>query len=42
MGTNRAPRVVDLFLFCSDRDFMMSLPDDKQAVIINALNTSSR
>ena len=29
MGTNCAPLVADLFLFCYDRDFMMSLTDDK-------------
>ena len=29
MGTNCAPLVVDdLFLFCYERDFMMSLSDD--------------
>ena len=31
MGTNCAPLVVDLFLFCYERDFMMSLSGDKQA-----------
>ena len=31
MGTNCAPLVADLFLFCYERDFMMSLSDDKQA-----------
>ena len=41
MGTNCAPLVVDLFLFCYERDFMMSLSDDKQA-IIDAFNTTSR
>ena len=42
MGTNSAPLVADLFLFCYERDFMMSLSDDKQADIINAFNTTSR
>ena len=28
MGTNYAPLVVDLFLFCYERDFMMSLSDE--------------
>ena len=37
MGTNCAPLVADLFLFCYERDFMMSLFDDKQADIIDAL-----
>ena len=34
MGTNCAPVVADLFLFCYERDFMVSLFDDKQADII--------
>ena len=42
MGTNCAPLVADLFLFCYERDFMMSLTDDKQADIIDAFNTTSR
>ena len=41
MGTNCAPLVADLFLFCYERDFMRSLSDDKQA-IIDAFNTTSR
>ena len=42
MGTNCAPLVADLFLFCYERDFMMSLSDDKQADIIDAFNTTAR
>ena len=42
MGTNCAPLVADLFLFCYERDFMMSLSNDTQADIINDLNTTSR
>ena len=42
MGTNFAPLVANLFLFCYERDFMMSLSDDKQADIIDAFNTTSR
>ena len=42
MGTNCAPLFADLFLFYYERDFMMSLSDDKQAVIIDAFNTTSR
>ena len=42
MGTNCAPLVADLFLFCYERDFMMSLSDDKQADTINAFNTTSK
>ena len=42
MGTNSAPLVGDLILFCYERDFMMSLSDDKQADVIDAFNTTSR
>ena len=42
MGTNCAPLVADLFLFCNERDFMTSLSDDKQADVIDAFNTISR
>ena len=31
IGTNCAPLVADLFLFCYERYFMMSLSGDKQA-----------
>ena len=30
MGTNCAPLVADLFLFCYERNFMLSLSDDNQ------------
>ena len=36
MGTNCAPLVDDLFLFCYERYFMMSLSDDNQADVIDA------
>ena len=39
MGTNCAPLVADLFLFCYESDF---LSDDKQADVIYAFNTTSR
>ena len=42
MCTNCAPLFADLFLFCYERDFMMSLSDDKQADISDAFNTTSR
>ena len=42
MGTNCVPMVADLFLFCYERDFMMSLSDDKQADVIDAFSTTSR
>ena len=37
MGTSCAPLVADLFLFCYEMDFMMSLYD-----IMDAYNTTSR
>ena len=42
MGTNFAPLVADLFLFCYERDFMLSLSDNNQADIIEAFNSTSR
>ena len=42
MGTNCAPLIADLLLFCYERDFMMNLYDDKQAVVIDEFNTKSR
>ena len=43
MGTNWAPLVADVFLFCYEKAFMMSLSDDKQAdIYIDAFNTISR
>ena len=38
MGTNCA----DLFLFCYERDFMLSLSDNNQTDIIEAFNSTSR
>ena len=37
MGTNCAPIVADLFLFCYERDFMLSLSDNNQTDIIGGL-----
>ena len=42
MGTNCAPLVADLFLFCYERDFMLSLSDNNQADIIEAFYSTSR
>ena len=42
MGTNSAPFVADLFLFCYERDFMLSLLDKNQTDIIEAFNSTSR
>ena len=40
MGTNCAPLVVDLFLFCYERAFMLFLSN--QADVIEAFNSTSR
>ena len=42
MGTKCAPLVVDLFLFCYERDFMLSLSEDNQYAVIEAFNATSR
>ena len=42
MGTNCAPLVADLFLFCYVRDFMKSLSRKNQAGITEAFNSTSR
>ena len=42
MGTNYAPFRAVLFLFCYERDFMLSLSDNNQTVIIEAFNSTSR
>ena len=42
MCTNCAPLVADLFLFCYERDFMLSLSDNNQTDIIEAFNSTSR
>ena len=42
MGTNCAPLVADLFLFCYERDFMLSLSDNNQTDFISAFNSTSR
>ena len=42
MGTNCAPLVGDLFLFCYERDAKLSLSDDKKSEVIEAFNSTSR
>ena len=42
MGTKCAPLVADLFLFCYERDIMLSLSDNNQADIIEAFNSTFR
>ena len=34
MGTNCATLVADLFLFCYERDFMLTLSDNNQAGVV--------
>ena len=42
MGTNCAPLVADLILFCYEREFMIFLSDDIQADAIEAFNSVFR
>ena len=42
MGTNCAPLVADLFLFCYERDFRLSLSEDNEFEVIETLNSTSR
>ena len=42
MDTNCTPLVADLFLFCYERDFMLSLSDNKQADVVESFNSISR
>ena len=41
MGTNCAPLVENLILFCYERDFMLSLSDYNETDIFEAFNSSS-
>ena len=42
MGNNCAPLVADLFLFCYERDLMLSLSENDQSGVIEAFNSTSR
>ena len=42
MGTNCAPFVAELFLFCYERDFILSLSDNTQADDVKSFNSISR
>ena len=42
MGTNCAPLVADLFCFCFEGNFMLSLSDNNQGGVIEAFNSNSR
>ena len=42
MGTNCAPLIADLFLFCYERDFMSNLHKSKWYDLIDMFNDTSR
>ena len=42
MGTNCAPLIADLFLFCYEKEFMFSISDLSQADVIEAFTFTSR
>ena len=42
IGTDCAPIAADLFLFCNERDFMLSLSEDNQSDATEAFNSTSR
>ena len=42
MGTNCAPLVADLLMFCYERNFMMFLSEEKQSEVIEAFSSTSR
>ena len=41
MRTNCTPLVANLFLFCYERDFMLSLSDNDQADFVEEFNSTS-
>ena len=42
MGTNCVPLLADLFLFCYEGNFVLSLSDDNQIEVIEVFNSTSR
>ena len=42
MGTNCAPLIADLFLYCYERDFMSNLQKSKRFDLIDKFNDTSR
>ena len=42
MGINCGPLVANLFLFCYERDFMLSLSEENRSGVIEAFNSTSR
>ena len=41
MGTNCAPLVAALFLFCYERDFVMTLSEEKYSEVIRTFSSTS-
>ena len=42
LTTNFAPLIADLFLFCYEKDLMLSVSDANQSEVIEAVNSTSR
>ena len=42
MGTNCAPLIANLFLYCYEGDFMSNLPKSKRCDLIDKFNDTSR
>ena len=42
MDTNCPPFTADLFLFCYERDYMMSVSSDTEVDVIETFNSTSR
>ena len=42
MGTNCVPLAANLFLFCYEKNFIMSLSEEKQSEVIEAFSSTSR
>ena len=42
MGTNCAPLIADVFLYCYERDFMSNLQMSKRFDLIDMFNDTSR
>ena len=42
MGTNSAPLIADLFLYCNERDFISNLQKSKRFDLIDKINETYR
>ena len=42
IGTDCAPLIADLFVFCYERDFMLSLSDNNQADVVETFDYTSK